>query len=303
MSTLQANLDAKAAIVTRFLERYFSDRLALQAVNKGVQPDMKPVATLPAGLETLLRAIRYSALQEGGKRFRPALAMMTAEALGYSSDRVLALSAAVECIHTYSLIHDDLPSMDNDDFRRGQPTNHRVFGEAIAILAGDALLTEAFRMLAGHYRSEPMACIQAIEELSFAAGSCGMVGGQAIDLRAKSSDVTLDEVQMMHRLKTGALIRATAVGAAHLCFASVEQVAQIRTYASSLGLAFQVTDDILDYNPERPEPGSYPSLIGLDQAKAHLADLTERCLSAVESWGSRAEPLRELARYNRARMR
>ncbi len=303
MSALQDTLDAKAAVVTRFLERYFSDRLALQAVNKGIQPDMKALPALPPGLETLLRCIRYSTLQEGGKRFRPALAMMTAEALGFSSDRVLAFGAAVECVHTYSLVHDDLPPMDDDDFRRGQPTNHRVFGEAFAILGGDGLLSEAFRMIAGHYRAEPVACVQAIEELSLAAGPCGMVGGQAIDLRSKTEDIQFDELQVMHRMKTGALIRASAVGAAHLCFATPGQVAQIREYASSLGLAFQVTDDLLDYDPEKPEPGSYPTLLGVDQAKSHLATLTERCLSAIESWGSRAEPLRELARYNRSRMR
>lgn len=303
MNALQETLDAKAATVTRFLERYFSDRLALQAVNKGIQPDMKPLPGLPQGLESLLRCIRYSTLQEGGKRFRPALAMMTAEALGYSGDRVLAFGAAIECVHTYSLIHDDLPSMDNDDYRRGQPTNHKVFGEAFAILGGDGLLTEAFRMIAGHYRAEPVACLQAIEELSMAAGPCGMVGGQAIDLLSKTNEVNFDELQVMHRMKTGALIRAAAVGAAQLCFARADQVAQIRTYASSLGLAFQVADDVLDYYPEKPEPGSYPTLMGVEQTKAHLASLTERCLSAIESWGSRAEPLRELARYNRSRMR
>lgn len=303
LQPLQNLFEDKAALVSRFLERHFSARLVLSGFNRGLAPAVKPTNSVPAGLEGLMASVRYSTLQEGGKRFRPALAMLTAEALGFSSDRVMPFAAAVECVHTYSLIHDDLPPMDNDDYRRGLPTNHKIYGEATAILAGDALLTEAFFILTQHYKSEPAACVNAVEELSFAAGLYGMVGGQAIDLRAKANELQFDELQTMHRLKTGALIRAAAVGAAHLCFATAERVAQIRAYSSALGLAFQVADDMLDHNPDNPEPGSYAALLGLEQTKAHLVDLTEHCLSAIESWGARAEPLRELARYNRLRMR
>ncbi len=302
-STLEVLFRDKAAQVIRFLERHFSERQTRDWTNEGLQPNVHPLPTLPSGLNNLLDAIRYSLLQQGGKRFRPALAMMTAEALGFSAERTLAYASAVECVHTYSLIHDDLPAMDNDDYRRGLPTNHKVFGEATAILAGDALLTEAFHLITSFYGAEPSVCVGAISELSRAAGLYGMVGGQAIDLRAKDKLITFDELQTMHRLKTGALIRSAAVGAAHVCFATTQQIKEIRTYSSALGLAFQVADDILDHVPEKPEPGSYPALLGLDQTKAHLASLTENCLSAMESWGTRAEPLRELARYNRARMR
>jgi geranylgeranyl diphosphate synthase type II len=306
MSLMQPSLEnllvPKAATVAGFLERHFSERLALQLTNQGLQPDVRALQALPLGLDKLLESVRYSVLQPGGKRFRPVLAQLTAEAMGYSAERVLPYAAAVECVHTYSLVHDDIPAMDNDDYRRGQPTNHKVFGDATAILAGDALLTEAFYLITSNYRNEPKACLGAVEELSLASGLYGMVGGQAIDLRSKANEITFEELQTMHRLKTGALIRAAAVGAAHLCFGSQEQIQQIRTYASALGLAFQVADDLLDHNPEKPEPGSYPALLGVEQTKAHLGELTERCLTAIESWGSQAVALRELANFNRQRM-
>jgi geranylgeranyl diphosphate synthase, type II len=303
MRELDGLLEAKAANVARYLERHFSDRLTLQLTNQGLRPDVRAMQTIPAGLDQLLESVRYSVLQPGGKRFRPVLAMLVAEAMGFSSERVLPYAAAVECVHTYSLVHDDIPAMDNDDYRRGQPTNHKVFGDAVAILAGDALLTEAFYLISSSYRAEPAACVHAIEELSLAAGTYGMVGGQAIDLRSKANEISFEELQTMHRLKTGALIRAAAVGAAHICFATQDQVQQIRSYSTALGLAFQVADDILDHTPDKPEPGSYPALLGVDQTKAHLHDLTERCLAAIESWGNKAESLRELARFNRMRLR
>jgi geranylgeranyl diphosphate synthase type II len=303
MSQLATLLDSKAALVSGFLERHFSERLTLQLTNQGLRPDVRALPTIPAGLDQLLNSVRYSVLQPGGKRFRPVLAMLVAEAMGQSSERVLPYAAAVECVHTYSLVHDDIPAMDNDDYRRGQLTNHKVFGDAVAILAGDALLTEAFYLIGTHYKSEPIACVSAIEELSQASGIYGMVGGQAIDLRSKANEINFEELQTMHRLKTGALIRAAAVGAAHICFGTQEQVQQIRSYATALGLAFQVSDDILDHNPEKPEPGSYPALLGVEQTKAHLGELTERCLTAIEAWGSKAELLRELAIFNRSRMR
>jgi len=258
---------------------------------------------LPAGLAELLNSVRYSTLQEGGKRFRPALAMLTAEALGSRGERVLPFAAAVECVHTYSLIHDDLPAMDNDDFRRGQPTNHKKFGEAMAILAGDALLTEAFLLIAEGFGDEPDIAVRAITELSKASGLCGMVGGQAIDMKSKAESSTLGELRAMHQLKTGALIRVSAVGAALLSRASENQLSEIEAYADHLGLAFQVADDLLDFDPARPEAGSYPTLLGPEKARGHLDELTEICLNSLREWPTEAEPLRWIALYNQRRLK
>ena len=245
--------------------------------------------------------MRYSLLQEGSKRFRPVLAMLTAEALGKPAPRVLPLGAAIECVHTYSLVHDDLPAMDNDDFRRGQPTNHKKFNEATAILAGDALLTEAFQLLADNYSGEPQLALKVISEVAKASGLHGMVGGQAIDMASKKETIDLQELQLMHRWKTGALIRLSVVGAGLLCHATERQMVDLTRYSESLGLAFQVADDILDYDPEKIEPGSYPALMGLEDTKLFLNQLTESCLAQLKQWPETAAPLREIALYNRSR--
>jgi geranylgeranyl diphosphate synthase type II len=285
----QMNLDSlmqeRASLLVRFLDIYFDKTQQLQG-----------------GHQRLLESVRYSLLQEGGKRFRPVLAMLVAEALGSRPERVLPFAAAVECIHTYSLIHDDLPAMDNDDFRRGQPTNHRQFDESTAILAGDALLTEAFRLVADNYIAEPDLAVRVVSELALASGFHGMVGGQAIDMSAKKESITLDELRQMHRLKTGALIRVSGVGSAILCRASAGQLEAIQEYADHLGLAFQVADDILDYAPEKPEPGSYPAIMGIERTRELLRELTEACLGNLKIFGEAAEPLRLIARYNGSRL-
>lgn len=255
---------------------------------------------LPGHLR-LVDSVRYSLLQEGGKRFRPVLAMLVAEALGQKDEKVLAFAAAIECVHTYSLIHDDLPAMDNDDFRRGQPTNHKKFDEATAILAGDALLTEAFQLIAQNYRSTPELALIAISELSMASGLHGMVGGQAIDMAAKKESIDLDTLRTMHSLKTGALIRVAARGAAILSDAPEAKVTQITKFAEDLGLAFQVADDLLDYDHARPEPGSYPALMGPEKTREFLQELTTSCLASIDVWDELANPLRELAEYNQSR--
>lgn len=255
----------------------------------------------PSGHARLVESIRYSTLQEGSKRFRPVLAMLTAEALRHPAPRVLPFAAAVECIHTYSLIHDDLPSMDDDDVRRGQPTNHKKYDEATAILAGDALLTEAFQIITDNYSAEPDLAVKVVGEIARAAGMNGMVGGQAIDIEAKDSKISLEDLQTLHRLKTGALIRLSAVGAGLLCRATERQMADITAYSELLGLAFQVADDLLDYDPQKPEPGSYPALLGPDDTRLFLDQVTERCLSALKMWPTSAEPLRDIAVYNRQR--
>jgi len=295
-------LRMRAELVNGFLRDHFSSGSLARTLQKNLPQHV--INTLPRPIEELNSAITYSLLQPGAKRFRSVLAMLTAEALGYSSHRVLPFAGALECIHTYSLIHDDLPSMDNDDFRRGQPTNHKVFGEAFAILAGDALATEAFAMIAKGFRHEPVAALDAIEMLANAVGPCGMAGGQMLDLYSKESGANFDllKQELTHNLKTGALITVAALGSARLCFANDEKLNQIRRYASALGLAFQVADDLLDHNPDRPEAGSYVSILGFNQTKEKLQSLTEEALLAIESWGSAAEPLREMSRYNLSRM-
>lgn len=255
------------------------------------------------GWQRLVAAIRYSLLQDGAKRFRPTLAMLTADALGVDRGRVLPFAAAVECVHTYSLIHDDLPAMDNDDFRRGAPTNHKKFDEATAILAGDALLTDAFAIVGEAYAETPNLALRAIVEFSKAAGSHGMVGGQAIDMAAKTTAVDLEDLRLLHLLKTGALIRVASVGAAIVAEATEEQIEDLSDFASSLGLAFQVADDLLDYSQERPESGSYCALLGPEKTREFLAELTEEALEAIIDWDERAESLRALAEFNRARVR
>jgi geranylgeranyl diphosphate synthase type II len=270
-----------AATLTKFLDNHFEG---------GLTPSHR----------RLYESVRYSLLQEGGKRFRPVLAMLVAEALGVATEKVLAYAAAVECVHTYSLIHDDLPAMDDDDMRRGQPTNHRKFDEATAILAGDALLTEAFQLIADHL--EPTAAIEAVKELAHASGLKGMVGGQAIDMAAKKESITLDELRLMHALKTGALIRAAARGAAKVANASTAETDKITRYAEDLGLAFQVADDMLDFDQAQPEPGSYPALLGPEKTRAFLEELTQSCLKALDSFDVKAEPLRAMALYNRDRL-
>lgn len=274
----------RARVVDKYIATYFKKRI------KRREP----------GILKIKESVEYSVLA-GGKRFRPVLAMLTAEALGKNPKFILPYAAAVEFIHTYSLIHDDLPCMDNDDFRRGKPTNHKVFGEATALLAGDALLTESTYIILSAYEKFSKYAVQAAKELSHAAGACGMVGGQSIDMYAKRKDLELKELEYLHTLKTGELIKVAALGSAILCGANTKKQKEISTYALTLGLAFQVKDDLLDYNPQAPEPGSFPSLIGLEKTKEYLHQLTAKCEKAIKTWGPRAQSLRYLVEYNESR--
>ena len=282
---LQQLTHEHAGSLTRFLDQHFA-----------------PTPELLSGHRKLFDSARYSLLQEGGKRFRPVLAMLVAEALGAKAEKVLAFAAAVECVHTYSLIHDDLPAMDDDDMRRGQPTNHRKFDEATAILAGDALLTEAFQLIADHYQSEPVQAIKAVSELAQASGLRGMVGGQGIDMASKKESITIDELWLMHKLKTGALIRSAARGSAQIVGATADQLNNITRFAEDLGLAFQVADDLLDFDQAQPEPGSYPALLGPGKTRLFLEELTQSCLKSLSQFDQRAEPLRSIAIYNQNRL-
>lgn len=245
----------------------------------------------------LLKSMQYSLMQKAAKRFRASLALLTAEAIGAPPDKLVAFAAALECVHTYSLIHDDLPSLDNDDLRRGEPTNHKVFGEATALLAGDALLTEAFSIIAKHYSSEPARALTLVAELSAAAGMLGMISGQMRDLMSTQTPIKeIEQLRLMHQQKTGALISVSVMGPAHLLSLETQKTAELKKFATALGLAFQVKDDLLDH--EEDQGASYTGFMGVEGAKVFLQSLTNDCLEALSSWDQKAEALRQMAQYN-----
>jgi geranylgeranyl diphosphate synthase type II len=266
----------------------------------------------PAGMEkNLLEAVRYS-LFAGGKRLRPILCLEAAAVVGGRWQTVLPVACALECIHTYSLIHDDLPAMDNDDFRRGKPTNHKVFGEAMAILAGDTLLTEAFGLVADAYGNGAVPAESVLKVLGIlvkAAGYRGMIGGQVVDLECETREVELATVEYMHAHKTGALLTASLQAGAILGGGSSEQVQALTRYGHHFGLAFQITDDLLDIEGEAEimgkRPGSdaaknkktYPALAGLARARQAAAEHVDSALQVLGRFDARADPLRALARY------
>jgi len=257
----------------------------------------------------LHEAMRYAVLG-GGKRVRPILVYAGADAAGVPWERVDAAAAAVELIHAYSLVHDDLPAMDDDDLRRGRPTCHRAFDDAIAILAGDALQALAFGLLAEDTHADPVTRIQMVAMLAEAAGAAGMVGGQALDLMAEGQQLDLDALKNIHRHKTGALIRA-AVNLPALASAELgpAQRAALDHYAQCIGLAFQIQDDLLDVEGDTATIGkasgadaahhkaTYPSLLGLEEAHAAARGLVDAALAALADFDAGADPLRWIARY------
>ena len=266
-------------------------------------------ARLPASGGRLRQAVRYSLLA-GGKRIRPILTLAAAEVAGGSVGAALPFACALEMIHTYSLVHDDLPAMDDDDFRRGRPTSHRVFGEGLAILAGDALLTEAFGVMARARGVPPARVLAAIAEVAAAAGEAGMAGGQALDLAAAGRGATLARVRHIHRLKTGALIRAAVRAGTIVAGAPPRTVARLGRYAEHLGLAFQIADDILDAagGPEADgrtdralRKATYPAVLGGVGARAAAIRERDAACAALSGLGPRAEPLRAIAAHVVAR--
>ena len=259
--------------------------------------------------EVIHEAMAYSVFA-GGKRFRPVLCMAACEAVCGNGAAALDAACALECIHTYSLIHDDLPGMDNDDYRRGKLTNHKVFGEGMAILAGDALLTYAFEILANMANADnSLQMIQIIQEAAKASGEAGMIGGQVVDLISEQKEPSLELLQYIHSHKTGALIAASVRIGAILGGANAAQLEALTVYAEQLGLAFQITDDILDVigdaekigkpvgSDEKNQKATYPLLFGLEQSKQMAADAVEKAIAALEQFGDRADMLKQLALY------
>lgn len=253
----------------------------------------------------LADSMRYS-LMAGGKRLRPILVMAAADAVGARGTDFMQVACGIEMIHTYSLIHDDLPAMDNDDYRRGKLTNHKVYGEALAILAGDALLTQAFEVILRQQGVPAEVLVQIVREMSVAAGPNGMVGGQVIDMLSEGKRISLEELRRMHMGKTGALFRAAIRSGAILGGADAARLEALTTYADCFGLAFQITDDILDVvgdeavigkpvgSDERNDKSTYVTLTSLEEARELAAETVAKALKALELFGREADFLREL---------
>jgi len=282
-------------------------------VDKSLEKLVPPSTAFPPSVH---EAIRYS-LFAGGKRVRPILVIAAAEALGASTADLLPFAGALELIHTYSLIHDDLPALDDDDFRRGRATCHKVYGETIAILAGDGLLNMAFEVLSDSRRLKAVSAqrlVAIIKEISTASGVYGMVGGQVVDIESEGKDIDFPTLEYIHTHKTGALIRASVRTGALYAKASKKQFSALTHYGELVGLAFQIFDDILDITGSREETGkdegsdlkkgkqTFPSFYGLDESRRRAVEVSERAVLALKDFGRKADPLRELAKYivNRA---
>lgn len=290
-SELQIYLGHQLALVEEALDRFMP--------SSTIRPDR------------LHESMRYSVLG-GGKRIRPVLMLAACEAVGGDVRHALPAACAVEMIHAYSLIHDDLPAMDNDDLRRGRPTNHKVYGEATAILAGDGLLTEAFVLLS---RSDVLQGVSADDRLAIInllathAGTRGMVGGQMVDMEVEGTSIDLPILEYIHTHKTGALIKAAVEIGGIIGGAAPEQRDALQRYAAAAGLAFQIADDILDVTAVTAELGkrtgsdqqrgkaTYPALLGLAESRERARELNEVAITALQIFGQEAQPLRAIARY------
>lgn len=259
----------------------------------------------------IFHAARYS-LMAGGKRLRPILCLAAAEAVGGDYRAVLPVACALEMIHTYSLIHDDLPAMDDDDLRRGRPTSHKVFGEAVAILAGDALLTEAFAQMSAADRMPqipPDRILRVVHDIAQAVGFWGMVGGQVMDIQAASAAADEETLLYIHTRKTGAMIGASVRAGAILVGAQAGEIEALAAYGRHVGLAFQIADDILNVEGDRTALGkttgsdaehgklTFPKVMGLDASRTRMAGLVAQALAAIRGFGPHVEPLRAIARY------
>jgi len=261
--------------------------------------------------EKLYESMRYSLLG-GGKRIRPILTIAATQALGYDQDAMLRFAASLEFVHTYSLIHDDLPAMDDDDYRRGRLTNHRVYGDGMAILAGDALLTMAFELCSQDSGSNDLTAsqqLQIVRELAYGSGHQGMVGGQVMDILAENQEVELAHLQKIHSHKTGQLIRAAVRIGGIIGGASATQLESLTGYAEDIGLAFQIADDVLNMVGTREELGkdagtdekrgkkTYPSFFGVEGARQLGEECVQRAINRLKFFDTQADPLRHIATY------
>lgn len=286
------------------IHAYLRDRAGL--IEEALDRLLPPVAETP---ERLHESIRYSVLAPG-KRLRPILVLAGADAVGRDPLRVMPAACAMECIHAFSLIHDDMPCMDDDDYRRGRLTNHKVFGEAIALLAGDALLALAFERIAGNSASvRPEAVVEVLRLVARASGTRGMVGGQVVDMESEGRDIAPETLRYIHAHKTGALLTASILVGALLSGADDRQAAALRAYGEAVGVAFQIADDILDVvgdeaklgkpvgSDEKQDKATYPKLFGIDESRRRARAEAEQAICALDSFGDAAEPLRSMARY------
>lgn len=282
------------------MKAYWDSRKTL--IEQALQAELDKTGILD---EKLRESMAYS-LMSGGKRMRPILLMAAADAVGADGKRFLSVACALEMIHTYSLIHDDLPAMDNDDYRRGRLTNHKVYGDGIAILAGDALLTLAFSVILRQKDVPSERLLRVVDEISRAAGAEGMVGGQVLDLRAENQNISIQDLRKIHMGKTGALFRAALRSGAILGSASAQQLDALTLYAEHFGLAFQITDDILDVvgntamigkpvgSDEKNHKSTYVTLTSLDQARELAQSAAAEAVGALRSFGDEASFLRQL---------
>ncbi len=286
------------------LNKYFSEKKSL--IDKEL-PRWIPDKTVDP---TVLHEAMHYSLFAPGKRIRPMLAFASAAALELTDDDVLPIAAAIEMIHVFSLIHDDLPAMDDDDLRRGQPTNHKVFGEAVAILAGDNLLAHAFVPLADldAQKFDARHILAVIKKFAELTGSYGMIAGQVIDMQSEGKKIDLERLQKLHRYKTGALIRLAVIAPAILCGAEKTKLHSLALYADQIGLAFQIADDILDVTGDATlgkdigsdaenNKATYVTLLGLDQAKIEAKKALTNALTALDNFGEKATALRHLAEF------
>lgn len=285
------------------LERYLA--ASTKAVNKALNRYLPSERTAPA---TIHKAMRYS-LFAGGKRMRPALCLAAAAACGGRPAAAMALACAVECIHTYSLVHDDLPAMDNDDYRRGKLTNHKVFGEGIAVLAGDALLTQAFEVAAQCKGWPRYSHQQIVLELARAAGSLQLIAGQVADLEAEGKKISAQQLRYIHERKTSALLCCSVRLGGMSANCTPAELKALTAFGYNVGLAFQVIDDILDVTQSSEKLGktagkdtqaqkaTYPAILGLNHSRAIATDLTQQAFRALKPFGTRGAALEGLARF------
>lgn len=287
------------------LKEYLKDKAEL--IDAGLREILTDESVYPGIIH---ESMHYSVFA-GGKRLRPILCMASAEALGKESISLLPVACALEMIHTYSLIHDDLPSMDNDDYRRGKLTNHKIYGNGMAILAGDALLTYAFEVLAGFgvNMGKSDKIVMVIKDIANAAGTMGMIGGQVVDILSEGKEIDRDTLSYIHRHKTGALFCASVRAGAILSEASAKELEALTKYAENFGLAFQITDDLLDVlgiqeklgkpigSDEKNKKATYPALYGLERTK-HLANqAVEQAVLSLKDLPGSTKPLEELASF------